>query len=112
MTIAEKIEMYKNKKAFITAISKAFETEPSASTVYSVNYEVYSKKINEDITYFEEYVIVYFCGGGFATKRVSGNSSTANFRAIGALIDGGYYDEVRDYETLVERGFELVSLEG
>ena len=26
------------------------------------------------------------------------------------MIDGGYYDEVRDYETLVDRDFQKVSL--
>lgn len=112
MTIAEKLEMYKGKKTFIDAINKAFETRPSMSTVASVCYEVYSKKIDDKIVYFEEYIIVHFFGGGLSARRASGNSSLANFRAIGTLIDGGYYDEVKDYETLIDRGFELVSLEG
>ena len=55
MTIAEKIEMYKGKKAFIKNVSKAFEATPRISSVTSIDYEVYRKEIDKDITYFAEY---------------------------------------------------------
>ena len=111
MTITEKIEMYKNKRNFIKDISKAFETKPSKTTVTSVDYEVYKKEINEDTIYFAEYVIVNFFGGAKSVRTVNGNSNSANFRVIGELLDGGYYDEVRDYETIEDRGFSLVTFE-
>lgn len=111
MTITEKLEMYSSKRTFIKNISMAFEAKPSKTTVTSVDYEVYRKDINEDITYFAEYIIVNFFGGAKSVRTVNGNSNSANFRAIGELIDGGYYDEVREYETLEDRGFSLVTFE-
>lgn len=110
MTITEKIEMYKEKKAFIENISKAFETSPRGSSVESIDYEVYRRDIDEEVTYFAEYLIVTFFGGGKSVRIANGNSNTANFRVLGTLIDGGYYDEVRDYETILDRGFEKVNL--
>lgn len=114
MTITEKIEMYKGKRDFIKNISKAFEAKPSKTSVTSVDYEVYRRKVtinNEERDHFVEYIVVHFFGGGLSAKFVSGNSNSANFRAIGELIDGGYYDEVREYETLEDRGFSLVTFE-
>jgi hypothetical protein len=80
--------------------------------VTSIDYEVYKKEINEDTTYFAEYIIVNFFGGNKSVRLVNGNSCTANFREIGKLLDGGYYEEVRDYETLDDRGFTFVSISG
>lgn len=113
MTVAEKIEMYKGKKAFIQNISKAFEITPRVSAVTSIEYEVYHRKVTingEERDRYIEYVIVNFFGGGKSVKSVSGNSCTANFRALGSMLDGGYYDENRDYETLADRGFTMVDL--
>lgn len=112
MTITEKLEMYKGKKAFIKNVSKAFEATPRISSVTSIDYEVYRKEINEDTTYFAEYIIVNFFGGGKSVRLVNGNSCTANFREIGKLLDGGYYEENRQYETLEDNGFTFVSISG
>lgn len=109
MTTAEKIEMYKNKKEFIERISKVFE-QPSGTGVESVNYEVYLiEKLG--IEHFYEYVIVNFEGGAKSVRNVNGNSNSANFRVIGSLLDGGYYEENFTYESLSEKGFELVVLD-
>lgn len=112
MTIAEKIEMYKGKKAFIKNVSKAFEATPRISSVTSIDYEVYRKEIDKDITYFAEYIIVNFFGGGKSVRLVNGNSCTANFREIGKLLDGGHYEENRQYESLEDNGFTFVSISG
>lgn len=112
MTITEKIEMYKGKKAFIKNVSKAFEVTPRISSVTSIDYEVYKKEIDKDITYFAEYIIVNFFGGGKSVRLVNGNSCTANFREIGKLLDGGYYEENRQYESLEDNGFASVVLDG
>ena len=93
MTIVEKIKMFEGKKAFVTGISKAFEAHKTG--IEFIEYEVYQKVV-DDCTYFKEYVVVTFNGGGKSVRNVGGNSHTANFREIGKLIDGGYYDEVRD----------------
>lgn len=110
MTVEEKIKMYKGKKAFIDNISKAFEAKPSSSTVTSVEYEVYRKDMEDGRVFFEEYLIVNFFGGGKSVRVANGNSNTANFRVLGTLIEGGYYDEVRTYETLDDAGYTLVQL--
>lgn len=110
MTIDEKIKMYKRKKTFIDNISKAFEL--SGSTVVSVGYEVYRKEINPDDIYFMEYLVVTFVGGTKIVRIANGNSDTANFREIGKLIDGGYYDELAFYETILDNGYIKVNLEG
>jgi hypothetical protein len=113
MTYEEKIVMYKNKKAFIDNVSKAFETLPHICSVESVDYEVYTRKIiinNEPKDHFVEYLVVHFIGGGKSVKITSGNSNTANFRILGTMIDGGYYDENREYDSLAEKGFTKINL--
>lgn len=110
MTITEKLEMFKEKRNFIKNISKAFESKPKGSSVQSVDYEVY-RKDTPDIVYFVEYVIVTFFGGGYSVKCVNGNSNTANFRAVGSILDGGYYDEVFEYDKLKSIGYEKVIFE-
>lgn len=113
MTYEEKIEMYKGKKAFIDNISKAFEATPRVSTVVSIEYEVYTRKVTinkKECDHYVEYLVVHFFGGSKSAKFVSGNSCTANFRALGSMLDGGYYDENREYETLDDKGFALIDL--
>ena len=108
MTIAEKIEMFKKKKAFIEAINKAFEVRPAGSSVDNVSYEVYYKTLEDGNVYFKEYLVVTFFGGSRSVRVVNGNSNTANFRALGTMLDGGYYDEVFTYEALADEGFAPV----
>jgi hypothetical protein len=117
MTFEEKTEMYKNKKAFVDGISKVFETNFVGASVSSVDYEVYKKDFNvvidgiEEVrTGYAEYIIVNYIGGGKSVKRVNGNSNTANFRAIGTMLDGGYYAEMKEYSELTEEGWELIPL--
>lgn len=113
MTIAEKLEMYANKKAFIDNVSKAFAKNLSKSSVTSLEYEVYHRKVTingEERDHYVEYVVVNFIGGGKCVRFVSGNSNTANFRVIGEMLDGGYYDEIPAYNGLKDKGFEYVIL--
>ena len=114
MTVEEKIKMFKEKKAFVDAINTAFQVEPRKHSVQSVAYEVFSKEINNEFVtnhlYFQEYLVVTFDGGGVSVRNANGNSYTANFREIGKLIDGGYYDEVEFYRSLISSGFEKVAL--
>lgn len=112
MTIEERIEMYKRKKVFIDSISKALEDEDCNISVVKVDYEVYSKQHpNCDNNYYSEFIVVTFFGGAKSVINVSGNSNYANFRAIGELIDGGYYDQVRYWEELPNNGFIKIDLE-
>lgn len=111
MTIAEKIKMYQEKKTFIEGLSTVFEKRPAGSSVTRIDYEVFHKKVcRDDIEYdhFVEFVIVRFDGGGKSVKVVSGNSNTANFRVIGPMLDGGYYDENPYFDSMEETGYEKV----
>ena len=110
MTTVEKLAMYKEKRAFIKSLNKAFEMRPAGSTVESIDYEVYSIELQDGVIHYKEFVIVNFYGGGKSVKTVNGNSNTANFRALGTMLDGGYYDEMYSYETLTDIGYELVEL--
>lgn len=113
MTITEKIEMYKGKAAFVRDVSKAFEARSHKTGVERVEYEVYSKVFSgdtEENTCFAEYLVVTFVGGGKSVRSANGNSNIANFREIGKLIEGGYYDEVRDYEIMLTRDFVKVEV--
>lgn len=107
MTIDEKIEMYKGKKEFVDALSNVFRQNPKYHSVATIEYGACAKDVAGN-TYFEEWVVVHFVGGGMSPRRVTGNSNIANFRAIGQLIDGGYYDELGDYVEMLDRGWKFI----
>lgn len=109
MTTEEKIAMFKDKRDFIANISKAFEANPRGSTVASIKYEVYKHDTTSGHTYYAEYLTVTFAGGAVSVKNVNGNSNTANLRALGTMVDGGYYDEVQDYQQTQDM-YEYVDL--
>lgn len=103
MTVEEKLNMYKGKKMFVDALNTAFQLPAKNHSVVAVEYEVYKRYIEErDDWYFCEFLVVTFDGGGISVRSANGNSNTANFREIGKLLDGGYYDEVEYYKSLVE----------
>lgn len=110
MSIEEKIEMYGRKKQFVENINEVFQMEPKCGSVEGVTYEVYTKDHGEGRVEFREWVVVHFDGGGKCPRVVSGNSHTANFRVIGEMLNGGYYDEVRFYESQLENGYTRVEL--
>jgi hypothetical protein len=108
MTFEEKMEMYRSKKRFIENLNEVFQMEPKCGSVEGVTYEVYTKDFGEGRVEYREWVVVHFVGGGKSPRLVSGNSNTANFAVIGQMLNGGYYTEVQDYETQVERGYTVV----
>lgn len=110
MTLEEKIKMYQGKKQFIENLNEVFQMEPKCGSVEGVSFEVFTKDHGEDRIETREWVIVHFVGGGKCYKVVSGNSNTANFRAIGLLLDGGHYEETRFYELQKENGFVQLEL--
>jgi hypothetical protein len=113
MTVTELLEMYKGKKAFVNDLSRAFEGKPVNSSVERIDYEVYRKEVARDENIYWsyiEFVIVRFFGGGKCVDVVSGNSNTANFRAIGKMLDGGHYDKNPYYDSILETGYSLVDL--
>lgn len=115
MTFEEKLEMFKEKRTFVKNISKAFERGVKGSTVDSVDYVVFKKDRPNGDCYYSEYVVVTFRGGAQSAKNVSGNSNTANLRAIASIVDGGYYEEMQTFNALMEEsnsgtGYILMNL--
>lgn len=106
----DRIKMYKGKKLFTEHISKVFEDATLYSNVKKVEYEVYSKFVDEVTTYYTEFIIVTYESGAFAVRNVSGNSNNAIFKSVGQLIDGGYYDEINFYNSIITSN-ERVNLE-
>ncbi len=100
LTIEERMNMYKGKKLFIDAISKVFEDPTLYSNVIKIEYEVYSKQFNDD-TFYTEFVIVTFVSSAKSVRNVSGTSNNGIFAELGELINGGYYEEVHYYESVV-----------
>ena len=86
---------YPRKKNFAKDISKAFKNLYCTNTsVIDVDFKVFwNKKYN----YFDEYIVVTYEGGAIAATINNINSIGFTFNAIGKLVNGGYYDEVKDY---------------
>ena len=110
MTMEEKIQMFKDKSKFVEALSKVFQTTQHNSTVEGISYEIYHKSFSDHTSETREYVIVSYTGGAKSPRTVSGYSCTAIYRIIGDLLNGGYYDEVREFEALTEDGYQWVAL--
>ena len=110
MTTDRRIDMYQHKKLFIDNISKVFEIEALQSNVKKIDYEVISKVIDESTTDYREFVIITFVGGTQSIRTITGNSNNANFKEIGNLINGGYYEEVDYHKSLLDNGYTVVEL--
>ena len=110
MTYEQRIDMYKHKKLFIEGISKVFQNESLNSNVESIDYIVLTKVIDKYTTDYREFVIITFTSGAKSIRTITGNSNSANFREIGNLIDGGYYEEIKYYKELFLSGYTIVEL--
>ena len=109
MTIAEKLNMYRDKKKFMDGLNSLFKDNPKGLTVTNMSYEVYQIDINCEPKFYE-WLVMEFEGGTKMARSISGNSNLGNFRAVGDMIYGGYYDEMPNYEDLEKDGYELVVL--
>ena len=109
MTFEEKVKMWSEKKIFIDALDTVFKMKPTGSLIEKISYEVYQKEINGTARY-EEWLVLYFEGDAMLATLVTGNSNIANLRAISTYLNGGYYEEVRTYRSLLETGWELLEL--
>ena len=111
MPIEERLRMYREKKNFIFGLAKAFSQYPKSHSVQDITYEVWHKYHKQFGHQFTEWVIVHYDGGAKSYLRVTGNSNTANFRAIGEVLDHGYYeDKVWYKERQVELGYKKLDL--
>jgi hypothetical protein len=105
MTTVEKIKMFEGKKAFVDLVGKAFEANTAKTGVEAVDYEVYKREVDGN-TYFTEFLVVTFVGGGKAARVATGNSHLANYQEIGRLLNG-YYEDLPFYNN-VKKDLEKV----
>lgn len=47
-----------------------------------------------------EYIVVQFKGGGISVRNAACNSLSCNIRELSKMLDGGYYEELKDYYKL------------
>jgi hypothetical protein len=109
MTIEEKLKMYREKKQFIWDVSRGFANTTKGHTVEGIRYEVLFKE-NELGQHFSEWLTIRYFGGAEAHCCISGNSNSANFRAIAKMVEGGYYDENEHYQILFSKEWKLLDL--
>ena len=107
--MTKRLAMWSEKKMFIDALDRVFQMKPAGSLIEKIEYEVYQKEISGARRY-NEWLVLHFEGGAMLATLVTGNSNIANLRAISTYLDGGYYEEVRTYRSLLETGWELLSL--
>lgn len=74
-----------------------------AGTVSGVRYEVYDMGEYG----YQEYLIVEYYGGAIAVRSCNMNSNAAVIRELGRLLNGGYYDEIEDYEECRKKYTQL-----
>lgn len=110
MTQEEKLQMYLEKQKFVEAISNVFQTTTHNSTIEGISYEVYRRSFGGRLSETKEYVVVSYAGGAKAPRTVSGYNCTAIYRIIGDLLNGGYYEEVLEFDSLWEAGYERINL--
>ena len=113
MTVEERLKMYREKKNFIYDVSKAFAFTTKGHTVEGIRYEVLFKKTEYEYGpefHFSEWLTVHYFGGTEAHCCISGNSNSANFRAIAKMIEGGYYNENEHYLTLRSKDWKILDL--
>ena len=111
MTIDEQLKMYREKKHFVSSIAAVFRRHSEGHSVVDITYELWHKETAPSEHDFLEWIIVHYEGGAKSACRVYGNSNTANFRAIGELLDGGDYGDNYWYtERQASLGYKKVDM--
>ncbi|MCQ2076742.1 MAG: hypothetical protein MJZ20_06895 [Bacteroidaceae bacterium] len=77
------------------AITGVDFTGHERSGIVSCKYEVFYE---EKYDHFQEYLVVTYFGGAIAARTCNINSHSAILRELSNMLDGGYYDEVKDYQ--------------
>ena len=94
----ERYDELVDKQDFVNQVSLAFESRVGRryTSVEEISYDFFMTSEG----WLCEYVVVRYFGGAIAVTNCAGNSLSAIFRAIGKLLDGGYYDEVKSYKFM------------
>lgn len=95
------------KKLAVEEITNA--VAKNVTHITKIDYEIWYNPDYENV--YEEYLKITFVGGGWTVRCCTGNSITSCIRALGQIVDGGYYDDVEFYRGLIER-CKLLEVEG
>ena len=89
-----------DKREFVSGLNLAFQYDETKR--YTSIAEIYYDFFATESGSIKEYAVVRYFGGAIAVRNCAANSLSAIFRAIGTMLDGGYYDEVDTYKKLKE----------
>lgn len=89
------------KNILVTSIGRILAEFPR-NRIVGARYEYWTHKTHQ--SWHRENVVLEFRSGAIEVRNVTGNSVNAVYRSIGQLLDGGYYDEVDDYNEMVASG--------
>jgi hypothetical protein len=107
----EKLTMYRRKADFIKRLDAALtKPAPQGSVLTGIRYELYEVFAQEvSKTFYEEFIILEFEGGGTCAICANGNSDCANLRVVANNINGGNYEDEYFYNRIKEKS-KLVTL--
>ena len=95
------------EKAFYTAFEVGPGCEFGSVVSCGLLFFVAPHAFKKNAFFLEEYLRVTYDGGVSTYRCASHNSMSANFRAIGELLDGGYYEELDYVKNLEKIGYLL-----
>lgn len=101
--VVDFMDCYIEKQAAIKDFGEAIAKHQS--NVDSIEYQLWAKQFETGIGK-EEFIIINYRGGARSVLNTSGNSFSANCRAICEYLDHGYYNTSR-YDQ-VSKEFERV----
>ena len=109
----ERLKEFELKASSVWSISDAFiacvykEMKGEGLPIGSVTSVELVGFYHEKGGWLTEYVKVNYRGGAYAVRNASGNSVSADFKAIAQLVDGGYYSENDDYEEHLKNDIRI-----
>ena len=106
-------ELYRKQESVAlinAAFKKANDVGYPFGSANGCEFRVYldKSKTNPGEYYLEEFLVVTYRGGAGAARRANINSNSVNFKEIGKLLDGGYYDEVDELQRLEKEACRLI----
>lgn len=115
MTVAEKINVYKEKSWFVKNISHVFEQGVAGSEVAWISYEVYihQKALSDfDTMAIAEFIVVHFKNGVISPYSTTYNSNSTNLKVISDLMDYNIDKGMAEYynDIITNENFKLIEL--
>lgn len=93
----DKVDEFIKKLEMVRGLNSS--VVPYCGGIKEVSYDVF---MNEQYSYFQEFLKVTFKGDAYCVRNCNCNSCSAIIEELGKLIYGGYYDEVEYYNKCTE----------